>query len=627
MQGRVLICIGCNTHNSPSIHDLGSAEEDANNLYSALMDPAIGDYEAGRSGLFLSPTLEQIRSHLAVIAKSTDDISVLTFFFAGHGGIHRGSLYLYTKDADLDALSVSAFSLSDLMRIIADQQIPHTNIVLDACQAGGFLTELGPLLNSEAIGARNTPSISLLAMAASNERAGEDDDGGFGTQALLSCVRGDRVCNTEFPTLDLMEVGREVSKAFEGAAQLPVRWGLNLTGASTLCYNPCFAGTDQSPNDLRPHAEFMATVDAPAPFRAEIWTIYLALKDHWNARTAYDLLDRALDSGGDETAQASFIESLALSFSEQAKTNSDAAVVSEVFAVCALALLKRCAPGSEGDAACQRLLQLSLDWASSQLYALADELNENRFALLSRQGGAFDFYYLPIRISKVMGWASAIALCGKGQAREDAASLVQRLLDSILDRYAMNLIVMSELQAGPLALLGAALTKNADIERLESVLSPYLNSLSQQRGLIAAHSLPQNKIFEYLADRYQGMLEPGSELVGQPSEFIAVCLRLSTLAGLSDVMDEMMADLDHIWLNAYLPESYRAIGDDRLENGTNVTMRIGHEIWRVGEFEAAWPNEAVALPQTETERVAANLASLVFGDRVSWFELAAIEAE
>lgn len=622
MQGRILICIGCNSHDADNVSDLSSAEADAENVYSALMDPAIGDYEEARSALLLSPTLHEVRSQLATIARSQSAISTLTFYFAGHGEIHHGSLYLYTEDSELDALSVSALSLSDLMRIIADQQIPHANIILDACQAGGLLSELSPLLNAEAIGARHTPSVSLLAMAASNEGAGEDDDGGFGTQTLMSCIKGERVCNSEFPTLDLMEIGREVSRAFNGAEQMPVYWGLNLTGTSTLCYNPFFTRASKNVEDLTPYAGLADTAYVSSPFRTEIWTTYLNLPNSWDPRNFYELLDRALDTiEADENTQANFVESLALSFSEQAKANSDKVVASEVLAVGGMVLLKRSAPNSDAEATCLRLFRQSLDWAYTQISALAEELRTDRFALLSRSGGGFDFYYLPIRISKILGWANAILL-SSGEEKGDAAqTLLQTLLEHIGQHYAMNLIVMSELQAGPIALIGAALSQSDDSDRLETILSYYLNSLSQQAGLIGSNTLASEKTFEYLARRYQGLIEPGSEFVSQPSELIAVCLRLSSLADLSDVMDEMMSDLDHIWLNAFLPGHYRNIGDDALENGTNITMRIGHDIWRVAEFEAAWPTEAVSVPQTQSERLAANLASLVFTDRVSWFEL------
>lgn len=624
MKGRLLLCIGCNSYDAIDIDDLNAAEKDAQDLYEALVTQGTGSYDEQHSKLLFSPTLSQIRAYLTEIAKSKEVIQTLTVFYAGHGAIHNGNLYLYSKDSDEGALSVTTFSLSELLRMISDQQVPHTNIILDACQAGGFLSDLGPLLNSTAIGGRDTPAVSLVAMAASDEYAGEDDAGGFGTQALMECISGQRVCNTEFPTLDLMEIGRELSSAFEGQEQMPVRWGLNLTRSSLFCLNPCYAGDKKEPQNLLPKP-LSSAQGVPEDVRAKIWTTYLNLGDSWGAREFYELLDRTLASDAwENSARASFVENLALSFSEQAEHNSDKSVVSEVLAICGLVLLKWREDGHEADAVCKRLFLQSLNWAVEQIGKLSKELETNRYALLSRQDGAFDFYYLAIRITKVLGWASATILCAAPADKSDSAALLNKLTDNILSNYAMNLIVMNEAQAGGLALLGAALTEIGDADRLESLLSYYLHSLSRQKGMIAPHSLPTEKIFDFLVARYQSELKPGSEVSAQPSELVALCIYLSILADMSDVMDDMMSDLDYVWLNAYLAKNYTKIGDDTLEDGTNVTIRIGHDIWRVAEFREAWRKEEVSAPSSDVQFMAGVLASLVFDDRVSWFALPTI---
>lgn len=619
--GRALVCVGCDIHDAGDEFRLFAAEADAKAVFDALIDPKHGDYDPFLSFLLLSPTLGDIRSALAKIATSAAAISTLTFYFAGHGEISAGSLYLYARDTNPDALSVSAFSLSDVTRLVADQQVPHTNIILDACYSGGAWSDLGPLLNADATGARYTPGLTLLAMAASNETATEDDRGGLGTRALLECIRGDTVCNVTSPTLDLIEIGQEVAEAFDGSRQQPKRWGLNLTGRASFCYNPAYEG------DAASAAPFGSLTDFPAIHFSElhrdaVWKTYFELASFWEPRPFYELLDTLLtDYPSSPSEKAAFVVALATSLVERAERHPDRVTPSQVLAVCSLALMKHSGADPAADEVCKRLFKQSLVRAVAQLNKLSDELSRDRYALLSRQGGGFDFYHLPIRVSFVLGWAAAAALVDANE-EHDSNKVLLSLLDQATELYGLNMIAMSDKQASSLALLGAALAARGEDERLKQALSHYLHSLALVKGLVADTVLAPDRIFDYLAARFAGTLSQDSEIIAQPSELVAVCLLLGANVGLGDVVDAIMIDLDHVWLNAFFPDSYRGIGDDILNEGRNITMRIGHEIWNVKDFEKAWSTIDWVPPATDLERTAAILASLIFPDRVSWFAIA-----
>lgn len=624
--GRALICVGCNIHDAGDELRLFEAEADAQAVFDALIDPSRGDYDPVLSLLLLSPTLGDIRSALAEIATSVAAISTLTFYFAGHGEISAGSLYLYVRDTNPDALSVSAFSLSDVTRLVADQQVPHTNIILDACYSGGAWSELGPLLNADATGARHTPGLTLLAMAASNEAAMEDVHGGKGTRSLLKCVLGDTVCNVTSPTLDLIEIGREVAEAFQGSNQQPTRWGLNLTGRASFCYNPAYEGDAAH---AAPHGSLtgLPAIQLSEQHRDAVWKTYFELGSAWEPRPFYELLDALLtDHTGSPSEKAAFVAALATSLVERAERHADRVTPSQVLAVCSLALIKHGGANPAADTVCKRLFKESLNRAVAQLNKLSDELIRDRFALLSRQGGGFDFYYLPIRVSFVLGWAAAAALV-EADEENGAKTLLLHLLDRMTELYGLNMIAMSDKQASSLALLGAALAASGEDERLKQAISHYLHSLVLVKGLVGDTTLPPDRIFDYLAARYGDRLSQDSELIAQPSELIAVCLRLAAMAGMGDAMDAIMIDLDHVWLNAFFPGSYHTIGDDRLDDGQNITMHIGHDIWNVNDFEEACSTIEWAPPATDLECTAAILASLVFPDRVCWFAIANVSVE
>jgi uncharacterized caspase-like protein len=124
---RILIAIGCNAyeHQTP----LHGAETDAQRMFDALIRPELGDYDAARSKLLLSPTIAKVREGLREVLFSNDQIDTFTYFFAGHGGVRSGSFYMLVRDSASEAYSFSAISLSDLFlaipRLIEDSgEIP-----------------------------------------------------------------------------------------------------------------------------------------------------------------------------------------------------------------------------------------------------------------------------------------------------------------------------------------------------------------------------------------------------------------------------------------------------------------------------------------------------------------------
>lgn len=115
------------------------------------------------------------------------------------------------------------------------------------------------------------------------------------------------------------------------------------------------------------------------------------------------------------------------------------------------------------------------------------------------------------------------------------------------------------------------------------------------------------------------MGEPNLDLVAQPTELVACLLRASRLFDLSEEFDNSLEALDHLALNAYLPESYLPFGEEQIMGGVNVVFQVGHDIWRVADLETAWPNFPV--PSGPGQAMAAILASLLYPDRTPWFLL------
>ncbi len=196
-----------------------------------LAQTGIGDYDASRSRLLKSPTLQEVRDNLTAMLFDEECLDTLTFAFAGHGAVSGGSFYMAMRNSRVQALSATAFPLADLFRMIAEAKPRQTYLIIDACEFGGLISDLNVILKSEVMGELGTPGMTLLAMAASNEAAAEIDGNGVGTKVLLECIRGEIFLQDSNPALDLVEIGRAVSERVSATGgQTPVVWGLNLSG-------------------------------------------------------------------------------------------------------------------------------------------------------------------------------------------------------------------------------------------------------------------------------------------------------------------------------------------------------------------------------------------------------------
>lgn len=169
MSGRALLAIGCNSY--AYMTPLRGAEADAAQIHASLMRPEVGDYDAARSRLLLSPNLAQVRETLLELLFGGERLDTLTITFAGHGAVSGGSYYMATCDSRGAALSATALPLADLFRMIAEAAPKQTYLVIDACESGGLISDLNVILKSEVMGQLGTPGVTLLATAAANEAA------------------------------------------------------------------------------------------------------------------------------------------------------------------------------------------------------------------------------------------------------------------------------------------------------------------------------------------------------------------------------------------------------------------------------------------------------------------------
>ena len=615
---RVLLAIGCNSYDHADL--LQGAERDAQRVYELLIRPEVGGYDSIRSRLLLSPTYSDVRDGLREALFNEPPPETFTFFFAGHGSVSAGAFYMWLRDSNSKGLSMSALSLADMFRSINEAAPLQSNIIIDACESGGLIEDLGALLKPGLLGSAGSPGLTLLATAAQDQGAGESPFGGVGTVAMVECIEGQDFVQDHKGTLDLVEIGMRVSQRLRGSGQSPVVWGLNLFGPSGFCRNPRY-GTDPT-MPLRQSLQTWpsGSSDIIGQNYDELWAAYSAAGSVWDPAKFSEVVRRVLApaSTGPEVA-ATVAERLAVAFCQKALQARDPFRSVEILATLAVALLSSI-NHPDVSATAQRLLDRTCIALLDATSALVEDLEADKYALLTDRGAILsEFHELPLRLIRVLGWAAASPfLCSDKKSQTQAEALFAKVTSLVLERYEGSLISLNDVQASGLCIALSTCARLGMRDEGELLAGLLFNSLIQCEGRLARDDLPRDRALEYLLARRGGDFSQAGELVARPIELLTVLLKAAGLFDLEAIFDESLWKIDGIAFSAFRPASYLNYGASMMEGGENLVWTIGSDVFRTSEFLASWPPARTA-PQNSLVASLALSASLLYPDRQAWF--------
>lgn len=628
---RVLIAIGCDAYDNPPLQPLAGAENDAATIFEHLATKNWGEYDQAQSKLLLSPTMAALRSTIEAALFSGPPIEELTFFFAGHGGVKDNGYFLCMKDTDVGRMSLNALSMPQLFGWITEAKIRHTNLIVDACHAGGVVHDIGVLLNPNVIGKAGSLAISILAAAGSDEYAGESDGTGHCTSALMSCLKGETPVQTTRPSLDLVEVGQVVSRMMQGTGQSPICWGINLFGISQLAKNPRFSGGSAHISETFPglasdgagNEHIRAASDA-------IWEQYLSLTREFDAERFLDVVQPVCANLEEEPAvAAAFIMGLAATFGARIAATGGHFDVARLQSACAVALL----PMAVSSTHCaDAIMQLSKEVVASiregtdQLLA---DFTESTYALLSKDGGSADFYFLPLRLMSILGWLGAAVHIQtiSGESTAVIAPKASDLVRLIMAHYSNSIVPVSDEMTPFYVSFAAAAGVLGCEEELESISGLLLRILHQRGGWIAEPGLNGEDALRFLTAVTEGRCDDFRNILANPTSLLPAVLLVMDRSGLAYIADGAMKGFDHININIFVPNDFSTFGAGLIEDGTNFSLNIGHTVFSVGDLVAEWSKieahlSADAILTSPAVRISSVLASLLRPDRVAWFLVA-----
>lgn len=623
---RALLALGCREYDDQdNYYCLPGADTDAERIFGALVDKT-GHYDGPLSRLILSPTLADVRLALNDLFYLRD-VDVLSFFFAGHGEVHRGIYYLCPKDTAGERLPTTALPIGHLLATLADVRARQINVVLDSCESGGAMLDLANVLKPENLIGPGSPNVSFFAASATDQASYGDESGGYATTALMEYLKGTTQLRIDRPFLDLVELGRRVSGDIGDDVQRPVAWGLNLYGEDQFARNPFYeepaSGRQPLPVRLAPTSAAGTKV---REYSEALWHHYQSLPSDPDYGALTELLRAVCEEIEEEgTSSAAFLRGVASSMRDRAEISDDLFAPSDVLSCCMVALLPLL--DKEDIAALARELLAEKRLLDTDLRErLRERLIANHSALLNPEHLLADFFLLPIRVSKVLGWLSAEVVVNEllGTLDTQCVQDITELITLVASSYHESLIAMSDAQAPNVYLFARACVTLNEENLAREVLSAYFESLVGIEGFVARNDAEPSEAFSYLVARMAGQPGMNHKVVANPVQFLSALLLSGSCLGLSE-WDRRLIKLDGKFMDVFVPDDHKDYGMATIPSGTNYRPQLGHGVW-TSQGLRDWLMRTVepavsadeSLQLTEAKPLCV-LASYLFSDRLPFF--------
>jgi hypothetical protein len=613
-----LFCIGCDQYDL--ITRLDGAEKDAKEMYAVLSES--GFYEKHLSKLILSPTSMEVAHQLSAILRHSD-IDTLTFFFAGHACAKDGSFFLALRDSDCSAMSATSFPLTRFFEMVNEFKPRHVNIIIDGCEAGSSMVNVDTLLKPNTIGTLHGSGVSFLGACAANQDAGESDSGGILTTHILNVLRGHSTLVLSHRVISLLDFSEYVAeKVYEECPdQQPVWWGLNLFGNGGIAFN---ANLHIDPNipqlSLAKIGLNPIMRNRLANFSSRMWEQYYAASKNFKPRELSNLVNELLSCPDFLCSdRISIVSGMIDSFCRISKADGElfSRLHSSVSILCSLL------PWSDDPDSrpyLKEIIQTEFYHTKILLNDLFVGINENNCRILSSDGFYSDLYFLPLRVTRLLGLIGMIALtellldCPDDQCVFSYYDMVVLLLNN----YPKCFVALSDEQAAPLYIFIKAALALGWHDQAQIILESYDADAAQCGGLFTRLNSDGEGALQHILTVTESEFRGEKRMHANPSSLIPVILFGGIRFNISENWNLQAFDRRQIGL--YFPDDYRSFNQEVICNGKTHTWQIGFGVWKVSEFESEFRNilneRADDSKLSPEAHVLCMMAALIFPDRI-----------
>ena len=580
-----LLSIGCNEYDSSSINNLTGAENDASNIFNCLIESKYSIYNKNISKCIPSPALNEVRDTLENMLYNSTCPDMFTLFFAGHGGINDSTYYLLLKDSNSDRLSLSAISLSEIFKIISSSGVKHINLVIDACNTGGLVNDLMTILKPEIIGHKGSIGVSILAAAASDEYAVEENGEGVFTSHLIKFINGTERISSEIEYLDLVTLGKSISNIFneKGIEQTPSAWGLNLYGPSLFVKNLFFNSEDSIGVHNFSYVPSMSNLGITLEsFKNELWKYYEDIDNISDYAELLHLIQNIFDEIDDDD-KILFIRGVGYRFIE--KIDNDISMkkleLINVFKSLLLPFLTN--PNIKEEL--ENLIYFFKYFGKKSIININEKLELDENFLIYKKDILSNYYFLPIRISKLLAITAQLILLD-----ESLKENILILISNIKKSYYNNFIIINDSQAANLYIFFKIFNKLNLQEHVKSILEHYINNFLIINGNIAKLGIDSEDTFKYLFQKHSGE-EIETNLLAVPSQAGSVFMLISQDYKLDKNINLHMHLLDRKNFLLFIPKSLNEFSLPLISDGHNLILQCGLHFWTVKDFLSIYQDE------------------------------------
>jgi hypothetical protein len=192
-----------------------------------------------------------------------------------------------------------------------------------------------------------------------------------------------------------------------------------------------------------------------------------------------------------------------------------------------------------------------------------------------------NYYYLPIRLSKLVGYFSQLLLVDEGSNGK-----VSAFLDLVRKDYSGHLIVVSEEQSPYLHSFFGIYHVLGKGDQVKDILVSYMRDYIGCSGQVAALNLSNDDTLKFLVQRYtQNIVDIYYK--SNPDSLGASLLLQSDAYGIGEDVDSVLHVLhvlDGHSFHLFIPGNIGQFGEKGIENGFNMVLRCGFNFWTCKKF-------------------------------------------
>lgn len=602
---------------------LFGAKNDADEIFSLLTSEKYGEYNKEKSIKLISPTMKEYQEAIDTILFKEKEIDVFTFYFAGHGGNKDGSYYLALKDTNWNKMSMTAISLSHMFQNINESKPKEINIIIDACESAGFLNELDALIKFEILKKNTTFKYNILVSCGIEQYAGEINDHGLFTLELIKCLSGKEKINTEYEHLDLGMLHKKILDSDIKNFNDQNTFIANFTfGKSQFTKNPFYNKESHISKLFFSYDEYNLIEDKVIKNWEEIFEEYQQIKNNPKAIRLSFLLDKITEN--DIKQIPILINGLESKLIDRASESDDYFADITIISTLMTKLLSF-TEHNDYKKLIENLNYKRKSLLEKKIKILLDEMKNNPNCLTSNINNPLsEFFYIPIRISKILGtiWGQILINKKLNQENFDYNECVKEYTNLVYKNYQKSLICISEEQASSIYIMDLAAKSINEDNVIINILNAYFESIIQDKGHIAKFNLSTKKVPLFLMCKEDIYLQ--EKFTSNPSELISVFLLLKNTLVKKELWDKELINLDYKNLTVVIPQNYEDFNIPHNFKGVAEIYTIGKHIWTIEDYKNIFENElvskinaAINLKNSTFESILI-ISSLIFPNRIPW---------